>query len=125
MPVLGASLALSILSACGGGDNAAAAPDPVVRATTFGSVQGSNDAASGTYSWKGIPFAQPPVADLRFAGPAQARPWDGVREALAFGPPPPQQAAFGMDQGTAGEDWLTLNVWSPDPSRQTRRRRSG
>jgi para-nitrobenzyl esterase len=39
-----------------------------------------------------------------------------VREALAFGPPPPQADAFGMNQLAGGDDWLTLNVWSPDPS---------
>jgi para-nitrobenzyl esterase len=67
--------------------------------------------------FRGIPFAQPPVGDLRFAAPTPTRPWDGVREALAFGPPPPQADAFGMNQMVGGEDWLTLNVWSPDPSR--------
>ena len=41
-----------------------------------------------------------------------------MREAVSYGPPPPQAAAFGMDelaQGAAGDDWLTVNVWSPDP----------
>jgi para-nitrobenzyl esterase len=66
--------------------------------------------------FRGIPFAAPPVNDLRFAAPTPPRPWDGVREALAFGPPPPQADAFGMNQLPGGEDWLTLNVWSPDPS---------
>jgi len=66
--------------------------------------------------FRGIPFAQPPVGALRFAAPVPPRPWPGVREALAFGPPPPQADAFGMNQLTAGADWLTLNVWSPHPS---------
>jgi len=66
--------------------------------------------------FRGIPFAQPPVGALRFAAPTPPRPWDGVREALAFGPPPPQADAFGMNQLAGGDDWLTLNVWSPDPS---------
>ena len=39
-----------------------------------------------------------------------------MREAFAFGPPPPQADAFGMNELAAGDDWLTLNVWSPDPS---------
>ena len=41
-----------------------------------------------------------------------------MREALAFGPPPPQAGHFGMDarsEETTGDDWLTVNVWSPDP----------
>ena len=66
--------------------------------------------------FRGIPFAQPPVGALRFAAPVPPRPWHGVREALAFGPPPPQADAFGMNQLAGGDDWLTLNVWSPDPS---------
>ena len=66
--------------------------------------------------FRGIPFAQPPVGALRFAAPTPPRPWHGVREALAFGPPPPQADAFGMNQLAGGDDWLTLNVWSPDPS---------
>jgi para-nitrobenzyl esterase len=64
--------------------------------------------------FRGIPFAQPPVGDLRFAAPTPPRPWDGVRHALAFGPPPPQANAFGMNRLVGGEDWLTLNVWSPE-----------
>ncbi len=66
--------------------------------------------------FRGIPFAQPPVGALRFAAPTPPRPWHGVREALAFGPPPPQADAFGMNQLAGGDGWLTLNVWSPDPS---------
>jgi para-nitrobenzyl esterase len=67
--------------------------------------------------FRGIPFAERPVDGLRFAAPAPPRPWDGVRDALTFGPPPPQADAFGMNQPSDGEDWLTLNVWSPDPGR--------
>ncbi len=43
------------------------------------------------------------------------RSWEGVRDATAFGPPPPQSGSFGMDTlGGAGDDWLTVNVWSTD-----------
>jgi para-nitrobenzyl esterase len=82
--------------------------------TTTGRVRGTVEDVS---VFRGIPFAQPPVGVLRFAAPAPPRRWDGVRDALAFGPPPPQADAFGMDQLAGGDDWLTLNVWSPDPSR--------
>ncbi|MGO9195092.1 MAG: carboxylesterase family protein, partial [Streptosporangiaceae bacterium] len=61
--------------------------EPVVR-TAGGLVRGR--AKDGVAVFRGIPFAQPPVGDLRFAAPRPARPWDGVREAAAFGPPPPQ-----------------------------------
>lgn len=72
-------------------------------------------AESGVAVFRGIPFAAPPVGALRFAAPRPAAAWDGVREAVAFGPPPPQAGFFGMDgMGVAGDDWLTVNVWSPD-----------
>ena len=46
---------------------------------------------------------------------SRCRAWDGVRDATRFGPPPPQSGAFGMDAyAEAGDDWLTVNVWSPD-----------
>lgn len=65
--------------------------------------------------FRGILFAAPPVGALRFAAPQPAPAWDGVRDALTFGPPPPQAAVFGTDGiGEAGDDWLTVNVWSPD-----------
>jgi para-nitrobenzyl esterase len=80
-------------------------------------VRGTIEA--GLAVFRGIPFAAPPVNDLRFAAPTSPRPWDGVRDALAFGPPPPPQAGgFGMSRLVGGEDWLTLNVWSPDASRE-------
>ena len=83
--------------------------------TTTGRVRGTVEGDVAVF--RGIPFAQPPVGALRFAAPAPPRPWDGVRAAAAFGPAPPQAGAFGMDQLVGGEDWLTLNVWSPDPGR--------
>ena len=57
-----------VLSACGGSSDA-----PETRDTAYGKVQGVDDGAkSGTYYWKGIPFAQPPVGALRSTGSA---PW--------------------------------------------------
>ncbi|MEU3795390.1 carboxylesterase family protein [Streptomyces fructofermentans] len=91
------------------------AEEPEVR-TKAGAVRGA--AAGGAAVFRGVPFAEPPVGALRFAAPRPARSWDGVRPALEFGPPPPQSSAFGMDALSAGDtsgDWLTLNVWTPDP----------
>jgi para-nitrobenzyl esterase len=80
---------------------------------TGGTIRGTTE--SGTAVFRGIPFAAPPVGPLRFAAPHPVEAWDGVRDALEFGPPPPQAGVFGMDAiGAAGHDWLTLNVWSPD-----------
>ncbi|GAA4543413.1 carboxylesterase/lipase family protein [Pseudonocardia xishanensis] len=75
--------------------------------TAAGRVRGRTEA--GVAVFRGIPFAEPPVGRLRFAAPAPRRPWTGVRDASVFGPPPPQPGL-----SDAGEDWLTLNVWSPD-----------
>ncbi len=80
----------------------------------MGRVRGTTETDVAVF--RGIPFAEPPVDDLRFAGPTRPPRWDGVRDALAFGPPPPQAAGFGTNHGS-GDDWLTLNVWSPDPGR--------
>lgn len=83
--------------------------------TGAGTVRGAVE--SGIAVFRGIPFAAPPVGELRFAVPHPVPAWDGVREALAFGPPPPQAGVFGMDGiGAEGNDWLTVNVWSPDLS---------
>lgn len=64
--------------------------------------------------FRGIPYARPPIGLRRFATPAPAQPWDGVRSALDFGPAVPQAgyAVFGTGDGST--DWLTLNIWSPD-----------
>lgn len=86
--------------------------------TAAGVVRGSREA--GLAVFRGIPFAEPPVGAHRFAAPQPLRGWDGVRDAVSYGPPPPQAGAFGMDalsQHSADDgDWLTVNVWSPEPA---------
>ncbi|SHN12762.1 para-nitrobenzyl esterase [Cryptosporangium aurantiacum] len=74
-----------------------------------GRLRGTDDGV-----FRGIPYAEPPVGALRLRAPVPARRWDGVRDALAFGPPPPQSAPWGSE---TAEDtgWLTLTVWTPDP----------
>ncbi|MET7772185.1 carboxylesterase family protein [Nocardia sp. NPDC005366] len=86
--------------------------EPQVR-TTAGVLRGNREA--GLAVFRGIPFAEPPVGDLRFAAPQPVRGWDGVRPAVAYGPPPPQSAVLAVSQDTAGDDWLTVNVWTPEP----------
>jgi len=95
---------------------AGSGPPPEVRAAA-GRVRGVRD--GGVAVFRGIPYAQPPVGALRFAGPAPVVGWSGVREALGYGPPPPQGGHFGMDAlspDPTDADWLTVNVWSPDPT---------
>ncbi|MEP6855804.1 MAG: carboxylesterase family protein, partial [Pedococcus sp.] len=77
---------------------------------TGGVVRG--DMEAGLAVFRGIPYAALPV---RFGAPQPAAAWSGVREATRFGPAPPQSGAFGMDAlAEEGDDWLTVNVWSPD-----------
>jgi para-nitrobenzyl esterase len=86
---------------------------PEVR-TTAGRVRGRHE--DGLAVFRGIPFAEPPVGPLRFAAPRPAAGWDGVREATAFGPPPPQAPGQELDAARIPETatgWLTVNVWSP------------
>lgn len=85
------------------------AADPPVR-TEYGLVQGV--AESGLTIYRGIPFAAPPVGDLRWRSPQPAKPWDGVRDATKFAPDPYQ----GNGQGNVSEDCLYLNVWTPAKS---------
>ncbi|WP_431886831.1 carboxylesterase/lipase family protein [Micromonospora wenchangensis] len=96
----------------GGGASMPSESEPEVR-TVSGVVRGRREAGRAVF--RGIPYAEPPVGDLRFAAPQPVRGWDGVRQALVFGPPPPQPGAFGTSPQGTGDDWLTLNVWTPDP----------
>ena len=86
---------------------------------TSGRLAGADDRSAHAY--KGIPYAAPPVGDLRFRPPVASASWDGVRDASAFGPVSLQQAMPGIfgELGTppnpSGDDCLRLNVWTPDP----------
>ena len=93
--------------------NAIASARPHVRLTS-GNVCGRTE--DGLAVFRGMPFARPPVGELRLAAPMPVEPWEGVREAAAFGPPPPQSRVMGTPavRDTDG-DWLTVNIWSPDP----------
>ncbi|TDV43228.1 carboxylesterase/lipase family protein [Actinophytocola oryzae] len=87
-----------------------------------GVVRGRTE--DGLAVFRGIPFAEPPVGALRFAAPVPVRRWDGVRDAVTFGPPAPQDLGFlgvpGEIDAPPGDGWLTVNVWSPSPDRAAR-----
>ncbi|MGO7205595.1 carboxylesterase family protein, partial [Rhizobium ruizarguesonis] len=64
---------------------------------------------SGTVvSFKGIPYAAPPVGDLKWRNPRPMKPWSGTRDARNFGP-----SCMQTDDLPKSEDCLTLNVWTP------------
>lgn len=83
--------------------------------TANGSLEGTVE-KSGVISFKGIPYAAPPVGDLRWKEPQPAKNWQGVLKANKFGNNPMQTNVFGdMQFRSSGmsEDCLYLNVWSP------------
>src|SRR6187549_703001 len=61
--------------------------------TANGILEGTNE--SGVRIYRGVPFAQPPVGDLRWKEPQPVKNWDGVRKADKFGPRAMQRALFG------------------------------
>ena len=94
----------------------------VLVPTTAGTLRGA--VVDGVATFKGVPYAAPPVGELRFRPPAPVEPWDGVRDALAYGPscPQPTQRPAGWSQEEReSEDCLYLNVWTPDASTDRKR----
>ena len=125
-----AALATTLmLGACGGSGSGDDAPE--VRETAYGKVEGVDDSArSGTYFWKGIPFAQPPVDELRWKAPRPPAAWKNTLKTTQFGPSciqnprlysPGNHNTFDATVGdnlasghTPGsEDCLSLNIWRP------------
>jgi para-nitrobenzyl esterase len=87
--------------------------------TANGVIAGSEDSISGIRSFKGIPFAAPPVGQLRWQPPHPVSPWQGVYDATHFGPRAMQLPVFGdmaFRSNGMSEDCLYLNVWTPTRS---------
>ncbi|MCB9012956.1 MAG: carboxylesterase family protein [Bacteroidales bacterium] len=81
-----------------------------------GIIEGLQDSQTGLQYFLGIPFAKPPVGELRWKAPQPCDNWKGVRETKKFGPTPMQTEVFGdmkFRSDTMSEDCLYLNVWSP------------
>lgn len=109
---------VALLGACGGDDDEPApTPAPAPTATTqYGVVEGSQAAAGGMKQFLGIPYAAPPVGELRWKAPQPPAAWSGSRPARAFGPHCPQRDTSPLSAyGAAGgqEDCLYLNVYAP------------
>ena len=99
------------------------------RQTTFGTVVGTdNSATSGTYAWKGVPFAAAPVGDLRWKPPVDPAAWTSPKYTQQFGNACVQSgrlygpglnnkydATIGtsLGQTVGSEDCLYLNIWRP------------
>jgi para-nitrobenzyl esterase len=112
---LRSAVRFAALGACLLAGTAMAAPPQVTVAA--GALRGIDK--DGVEQFLGVPFAAPPVGDLRWRAPQPASPWSGVRPAVAFGAdcmqwpmdaPPAPAAAYVRP---TSEDCLTLNVWRP------------
>jgi para-nitrobenzyl esterase len=108
--------------------DAAPGDSATLRTLDSGAVQGYANPFGG-HTWLGIPFAAPPVGDLRWRPPQPVKQWEGVRNALLpgepciqFGSPLGGVGSAGSRQGS--EDCLYLNVYAPklDASQRTQRR---
>ncbi|MHA2002784.1 MAG: carboxylesterase/lipase family protein [Candidatus Thorarchaeota archaeon] len=77
--------------------------------TKYGLVEGYSD--KGVWCWKGIPYAAPPVGQLRWRAPLDPIPWLGIRKAKKFGSSAAQIMMFLGPSGS--EDCLYLNIWRP------------
>lgn len=98
-------------------------PDPIVT-TTSGRVRGQHRGEVARFH--AVPYAAPPVGELRFAAPRPAPVWDGIRDATRPGPIAPQTdsgdlaeldlAALRGPSWDGGDDYLTVEVSTPDPA---------
>ena len=95
-----------------------------------GKIRGVESSVKGVYIYKGIPFAAPPVGDLRWKAPQPVIPWEGVKEADTFGPGAmqakhdssnPWTSEFYWEDPEFSEDCLYLNVWTPAPGKPDRK----
>lgn len=116
---------LSMLAVTGIGLAAAVPALAADRVKVANGVLESNAAAkAGVRSFKGIPFAQPPVGGLRWREPQPLRNWSGARNSNEFGPRCMQRTTPGADywfrSNGMSEDCLYLNVWTPANSDRER-----
>ncbi len=83
-----------------------------------GILEGSTGTDSSIRIFKGIPYAAPPVGNLRWREPQPVKPWIGIRKADSFGPRSIQARVFDdmIFRDTMSEDCLYLNVWTPAKS---------
>ena len=91
--------------------------------TANGTLEGTMDTSTGIRSFKGIPYAAPPVGELRWRSPQPVKHWEVVRKADSFGPRAMQPPIFSdmvFRSNGMSEDCLYLNVWTPAKSDKER-----
>ncbi len=110
-------LAAVCVAAGAGGAAAQSERGPVVL-TPSGELEGAwAEPEAGVSVFRGVPFAQPPVGDLRWRPPVAVEPWDGTRAATEFGPACWQarnadDSPYARGELPRDEDCLTLNLWT-------------
>ena len=87
-------------------------PSSIVVQTESGLVRGA--AADGVLSFKGIPYAAPPLAELRWAMPQQVKSWTGTLDASQYKSACPQLSRYGATEASSDEDCLYVNVTVPE-----------
>lgn len=93
----------------------------VVRGFWRDTLPGGGAPGGASAAFLGIPFAEAPVGELRFAAPVPHAPWEGVRDAVEYGATPQRKALSEVtlipEPSVAGESTLNVNVFTPNPSR--------
>jgi para-nitrobenzyl esterase len=119
MPVLKTGLIFSLLLVWVSFSMNSMANDDILRHSAAGPIKGQAD-TNGALSWRGIPYAQPPVGALRWKAPRALKPLDEVFTATQFGDMCSQLGTPLLDidpslygKAVGSEDCLTLNIWSP------------
>lgn len=103
----------------------AAFADELTVKTSQGKLQGKA-ASGGVRAFLGVPFAAPPVGDLRWKAPMPAMKWKGTRDATSFGHRCMQPTLYSdmifRDPGQS-EDCLTLNIWTPENAKDAKHKK--
>ncbi len=112
------ALPLVLALGCDGSVTERAEPRGLEVQTTFGPVVGFDD--DGVHSYRGIPYAAPPVGELRWKPPIAASPWSDTRSVTEAPDPCPQELFGGLSVPgfTPSEDCLYLNVDAPAEGRR-------
>ena len=110
--------ALFPLFGCATGENPEAAVDRGVVSVDGGSIRGvAGGERADVWTYRGVPYAAPPLGMGRWRPPAPVTPWEGVRDATTFSPAcvqnrRPSESFYGPGADDMSEDCLYLNVWT-------------
>ncbi|WP_249779171.1 carboxylesterase/lipase family protein [Bradyrhizobium sediminis] len=116
------AIAAASLMLCGTVQAAPTSADPTVVVTDKGAVRGA--IRNGVREFKGIPYAKPPVGELRWSIPEPATAWSGTLDATKYKSSCPQAERYGIPESSDNEDCLHLNVTVPNSKTWRGRKRA-